>query len=679
MTHITCAHLACESNVTIVESAIFFKLLHHPKTAIHCSIPLLIDYRGNDVERVVSKSVTNIPDWITDQKPKVRIMKFAYVCPLQTIECTYYALTKILKCSGIRYKNTEIFEKEYSSKLLNILDTSIQADVRTTRQLKAIAKFHITKPWNKYILADIITVHVPRIEYPISVCEQSITLDKRRLFSVAIDSGLETYVKTSITCDGSSQEVTVIMSRLPDESTAEKVRIVFNKLFKKYVKEYSKLENIYPVDIAPVPQNIICSGISNIKNLRMALPELFTNNYSRECTVLPVMIKEEQVDYVKNHLHRNVIYYPKIGPFGRYYTSPNEHFFVGLKKNRLPNKDIFPYLVTCYRSDHSTKSNSETYKYENDYISVQSSVNTRSSRTRKNKPIPRVLMIKGVDYSRKNVDHPSFIRAIETATGIFIDESVLPDNPQVVKQELWDKSDDHIVNIINDRSISGYGSTTYRYFEELLKISIHVIVTRNNNLDSFIPQHNKPYIWSVDYHEHIIIFENFKTIYGETFCSYDVLVDNCTNRTIFDNEEPIVKLLVTQKCAASIQSDIINIDKVEKQLIDKKGKCRMLLMYDGNNIETLTRPLIVPTIEEPACFLDSHILKLNIAKKEAGLPVIDVLKVRHDESLNYFPNNSSFLYWLKKCQKSQTDISSYESFLDTMDGLQGFQTTTEST
>lgn len=668
-----------ESNVTIVESSIFFKLLHHPKTAIHCSIPLLIDYRGNDVERVISKSVTNIPDWIKDQKPKARIMKFLYVCPLQTIECTYYASTKILKCSGIKYKNTESFEREYSSKLLNTLDTSIQADVRTTRQFKAITKFYITMPWNKYIFADIITVHVPRIEYPISVCEQSITLSKRRIFSVAIDSGLETYVKTSITCENNNQEVTVIMSKLPDESTAEKVKIIYNKLFKKYVKEYSKLEDIYIINEAPVPQKAICSSISNIKNLRMALPELFINNYSRECTVLPVMIEEEQVDYVKSHLRRNVIYYPKSGPFGRYYTSPNEYFFVGLKKNRLPNKDIFPYLVTCYRSDHSTKSNSETYKYEKDCIPSQYGVNTRSSRARKNKPIPRVLMIKGVDYSRKSVEYSSFICAIEAAIGISIDESVFPENPQVVKQELWDESDEHIVKIINDRSISGYGSMTYRYFEELLEVSIHVIVTKNNNLDGFIPRHNKPYIWSVDYYKHIIIFENFKTVYGETFCSYDVLVDNSTNKTIFDNEEPIVKLLVTQKCAASIQSDNINIENIEKQLIDKKGKCRMVLMYDGSNIETLTRPLTVSTIEEPACFLDSHILKLNIAKKEAGLPIIDVLKVRHDENLNYFQNNDSFLYWLEKCQKSQTDISSYESFLDTMDGLQGFQTTTEST
>ena len=58
---------------------------------------------------------------------------------------------------------------------------------------------------------------------------------------------------------------------------------------------------------------------------------------------------------------------PYILYYGRYYTSP-PGYFVGLKGDRLSNKDTYKYLVMCYRTNHLERTNSITYKYVYDKV-----------------------------------------------------------------------------------------------------------------------------------------------------------------------------------------------------------------------------------------------------------------------------------------------------------------------
>ena len=104
-------------------------------------------------------------------------------------------------------------------------------------------------------------------------------------------------------------------------------------------------------------------------------------------------------------------------------SAPDGHF-VGLKKNRLANKDTFPCLVTCYLHNHMLRKGSETYMYYTGEEAVS------RSKARPSRPIPRSMdnslqsigsypssHAKGEKsgYNRRRV--PSFFNAIEAATG----------------------------------------------------------------------------------------------------------------------------------------------------------------------------------------------------------------------------------------------------------------------
>ncbi len=54
-----------------------------------------------------------------------------------------------------------------------------------------------------------------------------------------------------------------------------------------------------------------------------------------------------------------------------------------------------------------------------------------------------------------------------------------------------------------------------------------------------------------------------------------------------------------------------------------------------------TRPLAVPVTPEPTCFLDSHVRKMNEAKRDMGLPQVDLSK-RSNNDVLYFPNDASY-------------------------------------
>jgi len=80
---------------------------------------------------------------------------------------------------------------------------------------------------------------------------------------------------------------------------------------------------------------------------------------------------------------------------------------------------------------------------------------------------------------------------------------------------------------------------------------------------------------------------------------------------------------------------------VREQTLDRNGKCAAVTTSDGLLVNTYTRPLAVPVTPEPTCFLDSHVRKMNEAKREMGLPQVDLSK-RSNNDVLYFPNDASY-------------------------------------
>jgi hypothetical protein len=118
-------------------------------------------------------------------------------------------------------------------------------------------------------------------------------------------------------------------------------------------------------------------------------------------------------------------------------------------------------------------------------------------------------------------------------------------------------------------------------------------------------------------------------------------------RTVFPTDDPIVASIISQKSSVSVRPP--DVSGAVRQLIDDRGKCRIIELADGTRKMTMTRPLPVDVITDQTCFYDRHIEKLNKAKKNMGVQIID-LKKRSNNNVKYFSNESSFLHWKERCQ-----------------------------
>ncbi len=601
-------------DIKVTEVSLSFQVTKPPRTYVGKSMPIFVSTIGEDIERVIPLQA-ELPWWVTDPQPNT--VRFVYSSSVQDVECSYSLARSTITFQGIKQKNVDEFNY-HINEVLRLLKTE-QIGLPATKY-KAVAKTDIHVPWDVDVLADIITNN-PDIAQTMAMCERTSTLGGRRLFSVVADVGDHRVCRIAITCrDG---QVSAMVSKLPDEGASTRVADMLFQLFEVYEQSLSILR------INAIPRYEIVSGIGA---LREKLPELFVNNYTRECPVLPVMISKEEAERIR-HTQR-VILYPINSNKGRYYTAPNG-YFVGLKRNRLANKDKFPCLVTCYLQDHIERKGSETYKYYN-FATMTDIVNSPKKR-----PLPK--SISNPNYYRKRAS--SFVDAVESAAGIKFPSS-LPWCPQIAKQELWYWSDDEIMSAVirakAEGESSGTGSRLYRYFEELAEVSIHVVTIADGNFEPLVPPHRGKYVWAPPYPFHVVIFETYRTTYGSKTCSYDFLANN--NTTLFDEEDSVVSYLISQKGAGAVPPTELPSGVCE-QVIDRNGKCSRVTSEDGSHLFTYTRPLGAPVASEPACFLDSHVRKMNATKQDLGLNPVDLSK-RSNNDILYFPNNASFVYYV---------------------------------
>ena len=646
------------AELKITELSLSFDVCKTPKLPISDVIPFAVDTRKNETERVVSAGtdVDNLPDWIVNNKRGY--LRFTYASELQNIECTFKESRSVLTFHGIKYRNFDALSSCFGN-IFDILETKYSGEPVTV--YKATMVLDVGK-WNKNLVADVIT-NDPEVSQVAAVSEAASTLCSRCLFSVSVEtpplpqaplqgsrsSSSKEYVRVTLRHDDHNENMVVVtMSKLPNVDVSAHVASVVESIFKAYLRDYgSQFEATHVVPL----ESKGFSRLSGIKHLRNELPQLFINNYTRECPVLPIMLSQEQAKELQPV--QRVIFYPVNSPFGRFYTAPDGHF-VGLKKNRLANKDTFPCLVTCYLHDHMLRKGSETYMYYTGEEAVK-------SKARQSRPIPRSMdnSLQSIGeksgYNRKRA--LSFFNAIEAATGKAMNAESFPWCPQIVKQEMWNVSDADIMDTIRSKEC---GPSAYRYFEELLCVSIHVIVIKDGMFELFVPfrtmkscgesskkvqkpmQDPHDYIWGVAYPRHIVIFETVKNTYGETRLSYDFLVKS-NNTTLFDGDDPVISSLLFQKSEKFMQ--LPEITDVAEQLIDEKGKCRVVVTPEGEWVVTLTRPFKAPVMPDPECFFDSHIRKMNEIIGSIGIPTTDLYK-RSTEDILYFPNDHSFRHWM---------------------------------
>jgi hypothetical protein len=625
-----------DKKLRITEASLLFVLQNSPKVPVDSAIPFVLDTRGRDIERVIAAgtSPNALPDWINSCKELPGTgrgyMIFTYAPGVQSVDCVYKEQRSTLSIRGVKYHNLGAFvDRGGFMGMFDALDAEPAEGPSVT--YRATMGINVGVPWDRDSIAEVITNN-PEISQVAAVSEEASTLGSRSLFSVSVmmpHSGV--CAKATIRHDDLDMEVAVVtMSKLPSTDASEYVADLMETVFAECYGQGCALRDQRGHH-----------GSSEIVHLRSELPELFINNYTRECPVLPVMLSEEQAAIAERT--KRVIRYPVGSSYCRPYTAP-DGYFVGLKKNRLGNRGTFPYLVTCYLQDHMLKRGSETYNY---YEVGDGAIKKKSKPSR---PIPRAISngVQVAGYTRKRA--PSFVGAIEASTGTSIDTASLPWCPQVVRQDMCNAQDSTIMGAIRSGSC---GPSAYRYFEELLGVSIHAVAT-DSGVFVFSPEarHSRDtYIWEPPYPVHVVIFETVKRAYGKARYAYDFLAKGST--ATFDSSDPIVSLVMSAKSRNSARPQ--EVCDAAEQLIDDMGRCRMVVTRSGECVETLTRPLTVRVMPDPVCFFDSHIYKMNVIRHEMGLGITHLYK-RSTKDLMYFPNRASFEHWMRVASRQDGDL-----------------------
>ena len=285
-------------------------------------------------------------------------------------------------------------------------------------------------------------------------------------------------------------------------------------------------DEVVEEEIAAVGANASIAEGRRISFLKRYAPDLFISGYARLCQAnqpIPVPAGEEEAwrsRYVDGK-PRYILKFPKDNPKYMFVCPDDAKPHVGLKKNKhLSNKTEFPYLPCCYKTDQTASPETGLTRYltgtDQDKLSAQN-INYIFSSDKIMDPYRRGRIDSHLqDYLRKYdlnagefqrfgvVDHDenSFLHCVLLALNVeeydqapdkvdFVNtvrENLFAINtgsgvlrPEIVRQELYDMSNESIVRDATNNKIFFDPLKFYRLLEELFEINIYVFALRPKN------------------------------------------------------------------------------------------------------------------------------------------------------------------------------------------------------
>lgn len=301
-------------------------------------------------------------------------------------------------------------------------------------------------------------------------------------------------------------------------------------LIKTFQTESSK-----EIESPPSRENYETQKISskNIKDLSIIAPDLFVHNYARRCqgSLQPKIISDDEVEKWKKkripmrggkggYMDRQVMVFPdpndKTHDVRWNFVCPtDENPYPGLKVNNdLSNKDKYPYIICCYKTDNMTPSDkTNKHKKYQDYISnIIPEKSTGHIKTERKINTKKILGPDRTGVLPKNLEETlsfykkgkkemvrmgtprskhSLIHCVCIATGDPLYKKLTTNEEkedyvtgirkqitknvsmEVMKQECFDKNVDEIRALIADETIFFDPSLFYRSLEEMYDINMY--------------------------------------------------------------------------------------------------------------------------------------------------------------------------------------------------------------
>lgn len=542
----------------------------------------------------------------------------------------------------IHYK-CKIGQEIFMKLICEFLNFDIRKEIKNNYVVSG--EFKIKKKWKRHLFADLITNHI-YLSKIISVYEKRKPLHRRKYLNVLL-------LNLLFTIRESNEENIVVVRTCKAKSSSDTefmfliIQLCFDIYDEKYEylnSLYTEIESLFPID----PQDITISKPDyRIERLRKINPALFTYNYTRE-GMLPTFVPEDKISYYRDRGY-TIIKYPKEDtPLSFNYMIEKDGYFVGLKRNRLSNKNKYPLIVTGYKTNHLNRPRSITYNYYNSDIS-----HVPQKRDRKKFKIvyeeeelafPKYLE-EFLEYKRiRRASHSSFLKLISF---IFkYDYSLLilklkenKSQLNLCKQDLPNESYLEIMKIIDqDR----YTDKLYRLIEEIFDCNI-IILSYNSSISRIfdIPTTRFPYIWNIQKEKTLILIKTYKLIYSEEIFIFDFV--KYKDNFLFDSSDALCSKLIHDKKKITDRG-IDAIPESISQYLDDYGRC--VQTYDEINDKWVicrSQPLNLPLKKRNLSKIESHIRKINDIKRTNNL-----LYLKWNSSnryFYYFPNKISFLKW----------------------------------
>jgi hypothetical protein len=608
-----------------------------------CSV--FVSYNGNteNVRRKVSTFVMkDIPKKYVEFVPKPMDRDGVVMARWNTKDFRIYHDRLVFECDGNDLDNITTYADNAMS-IFGIESDKISFAYQTNT--KASLMIHVDD-WNAVILEDLIindNMFSRVMSVANGVLEEGVTeeiLHRNRSLVVYISHASVRCVFRHV---AGALKVSIASSSIDDTAVIIAVALV-QRLVKEYNNNFASAYERYSLHVRKISSTpATTKPQSKIDSLRRRLPELFANNYTRECHNLPVMLDTEKEAEAYRKMGRLVIKYPLDGEYSRWYTSPSDDLYVGLKLNRLSNKAQFKHIVTCYTSNHYENPNRETYIYYrgDDRAkkgAVADLITLRILSPGRRGPLPIAMTVEHdlQGYMRLGTGG-SFLDCITHALGVdknkflkLVHKGMGKGLLNVLRQELWNLDDDEILDGIADISRID-GTKYYRLFEEVYQHNILIVeIGHRGKYAISIPECRGRYIWQPCNGKYIVVAKNGKKLYDEHLVSYELVVYG--DQVTFDEEDPLVLAMVSSKTARTVRSDV-DESIVKRQYITEHGKCNVVATKDGM-MKCNSRPLYKPVMD------------VGLVRRESTLyNYLKTIPMTSTSKCLYFPDNVSFLDW----------------------------------
>lgn len=338
--------------------------------------------------------------------------------------------------------------------------------------------------------------------------------------------------------------VQVNMTRGASRETVNEFIGIYHLLMRYYVDNKDEIANLYnewlpelsllgpllenrrrkPGTESITQLNTGQAGESKLEQLQKLAPDLFVNHYPRKCVrdKHPTIITPDEVPYWKSKRlpsgeERQIMPFPKDNPQWLFVCENDEYPYPTVKRNKvLSNRDIYPYFPCCTNNDEMSPGIKSQYR---DY--VENRIPPITVGAKADKPIttnkilasdrigqlPRSVfnILKkyspySVKMSRYGVNHNTnsllhcVCIAIDDPQYINQENSIEKDHyvsnlrqhivkhtvPSLLKQELYDYTDQEIMDLLEDNSKFYDPALIYRAVEETFGINIYVFTPGDN-------------------------------------------------------------------------------------------------------------------------------------------------------------------------------------------------------